>query len=59
MTRVAPSVAKNYLNDDSLLGLLLGHPLVESLLTESERAAETAEVRTVQRDARVTDAEWD
>lgn len=58
ITRVPPSVAKNYLHDDSMLGLLIGEPLSESLRTDSERAADTVEVRDVQRDARVTDADW-
>ncbi len=58
ITRVPASVARNYLDERSLLGLLLGERFEDSLRTDVEIATATDEVRESQRDARVTDAEW-
>jgi hypothetical protein len=58
ITRVRPSVAKNYLNDETMLGMLLCESFAESDRSESERARVTHEVRAGQRDARTTDADW-
>jgi hypothetical protein len=58
ITRVPPSVARNYLDDRSLVGMLLGEPFAASLRTDTEVATELQEVRDVTRDARVTDADW-
>lgn len=58
ITKCPPSVAKNYLTDDMMLGLLIGHRFDELDRDEAAMAAATHEVRDVQRDARVTDADW-
>jgi hypothetical protein len=58
ITRCPPSVARNYLTDDAIFGLLIGYRFDELDRDDTEIASTLHEVRDVQRDARVTDAEW-
>lgn len=58
ITVCPPTVARNYLTDDSLVHIIAGESLADSQRTPEERAASMHEVRIQHRDQLITDAEW-